>query len=89
MGTENNTLGNHPADVATVVLLAQTPHLDMQLVSDVGWVDYAGEPRSCHSRKQWSAQVSAVMACGAARQPSWLRDKWNAHHRACGVLPCR
>jgi hypothetical protein len=47
MGTENTTLGNSPSDVATVVLLPQTPHLDMQLVSDVGWVDYTGTP-SCH-----------------------------------------
>jgi hypothetical protein len=44
LGIEEFVLENSPSDTATVVLLPQTPHLDMQLVTDVGWVDYAGEP---------------------------------------------
>lgn len=43
LGIEESVLENTPSDTATVVLLPQTPHLDMQLVSDVGWVDYAGK----------------------------------------------
>lgn len=41
-GVEKSTLDVPSSDTATIVLLPQTPWLDMHIASDVGWVDYAG-----------------------------------------------
>jgi hypothetical protein len=69
-GIEQNLLQNSPSDTATVVLLPQTPHLDMQLVTDVGWVDYAGARAPCEtavytwaSAQQYSISSNCSRTC--------------------------
>lgn len=41
-GIKGNALDIPSSDTATIVLLPQTPWLDMHIESDVGWVDYQG-----------------------------------------------
>lgn len=56
LGIQKSVLDNvaQANDIATVVLLPQTPQLDMRIVSDVAFVRAASE---CLSERGWSAVV--------------------------------